>query len=135
MAEAELHDAYSRAVMGAVAAVAPSVINVEVGRDGRGGRGGRGRGGSGGSGFVFTPDGFALTNSHVVAGAEVVEARLADGRTARAAVVGDDPDTDLAVPRCARWRATTAWPRSAECSCSRWSRAAPRRRRACAKAT
>jgi S1-C subfamily serine protease len=97
--DGELHDAYSRAVMSAVATVAPSVINIEVGRYGRAGGGRRGRGGSSGSGFVFTPDGFALTNSHVVHGAPVVEARLGDGRTAEARVIGDDPDTDLAVIR------------------------------------
>jgi S1-C subfamily serine protease len=94
--DADLHDAYSRAVMRAVAAVAPSVVNVEVRR---GGTRGRRRGDSSGSGFVFTPDGFALTNSHVVQGAAAVEVRLEDGRTADARVIGDDPDTDLAVIR------------------------------------
>jgi S1-C subfamily serine protease len=96
--DAELHDAYSRAVMRAVAAVAPSVVNVEVRRGGTNGRAHR-RADSSGSGFVFTPDGFALTNSHVVQGAAAVEVRLEDGRTADARVIGDDPDTDLAVIR------------------------------------
>jgi S1-C subfamily serine protease len=94
--EAPLFDAYSRAVMAAVEAVAPSVVNIEVRR---GASRGRGPGGGSGSGFVFTPDGFALTNSHVVHGAAAVEVRLRDGRTSSAQVIGDDPDTDLAVIR------------------------------------
>ncbi len=97
--EREILDAYSNAVVGVSESVSPSVVKVEVAHKGRG-RGNRPLEQAGsGSGFVFTPDGFILTNSHVVSGARAVHAVTMEGGRYEASIVGDDPDTDLAVIR------------------------------------
>jgi S1-C subfamily serine protease len=94
--ESNLFDAYSRAIVGAVDRVGPSVVHLEVTNARSKDRRGREQHGTG-SGFFFTPDGFLLTNSHVVNGATSVRSTSSDGATHPAHVVGNDPDTDLAV--------------------------------------
>src|SRR5258708_11123022 len=87
-----LLDAYSRAVTAAVDRVGPAVVHIKV-EDAR-----RGAGGSG-AGVVVAPDGLILTNSHVVHGAGRIEIATQDGQTMSGRVLGDDPDTDLALVR------------------------------------
>ncbi|HEY9773558.1 MAG TPA: trypsin-like peptidase domain-containing protein [Planktothrix sp.] len=91
--DAQLLDAYSRSVIAAQESVSPSVVYIHVRSDSKSGRPQEG----GGSGFVFTPDGYIFTNSHVVHGAQTIEVTLADGRTLPARFIGEDEDTDLAV--------------------------------------
>src|SRR5436190_11040463 len=91
--DSELLDAYSHAVIGVVGRVGPAVISV-------GGHPADGQRGQG-SGFVITPDGFALTNSHVVHGRDRLQATTEEGDSLAARLIGDDPSTDLALIRLA----------------------------------
>jgi S1-C subfamily serine protease len=84
-------DAYSRVVTDVVDRIGPSVVRIDIRRNGK-------NGGSG-SGVIVSPDGLALTNSHVVQGAKTVALKTMEGREFSARVLGDDPDTDLALLR------------------------------------
>src|SRR6266849_1370456 len=86
--EEEALDAFSRVVVNVAEAARPAVVNL---------RAGRGRMEGSGSGVLFTPDGFLLTNHHVIHGSRKVRIRLTDGRELDGRIVGTDPWTDLAV--------------------------------------
>jgi S1-C subfamily serine protease len=96
--DAMLLDAYSQAVVAAAESVSPAVVKIDVQRRVHTARGARELAGSG-SGFVFTPDGLILTNSHVAGGASKLVVSFNDGHMVGGDLVGDDPHTDLALVR------------------------------------
>jgi len=95
--DAALLDAYSSAVSGAVERASPAVAHIRVERA----RSRRKPSEGAGSGFIVTPDGYLVTNSHVAGGADAIEVTLPDGRVVGAEPVGDDPDSDIAVVKIA----------------------------------
>src|SRR5450631_537059 len=99
LSDSVLLDVFSQAVVGAAEKLSPSVVKIDVTQAGKDRSGEARERQGGGSGFVFTPDGLILTNSHVVHEATRIQISFADGRRFPAHTVGDDPATDLAVVR------------------------------------
>jgi len=99
LSDAPLLDAYSQAVVGTAERLSPSVVKIDVAQAGKARSGEPRERQGGGSGFVFTPDGLILTNSHVVHEATRIQVSFPDGRRFPASTIGDDPATDLAVVR------------------------------------
>ena len=96
LTDGSLLDAYSNAVVSAADRISPAVVKIDVRRNAKQHRS---ESGGSGSGFLFTPDGLILTNSHVVSGASEVGVSLRDGHSLDADILGDDPHTDLALVR------------------------------------
>jgi S1-C subfamily serine protease len=113
LSDEALLDAYSRAVVSAAEAVSPAVVKIDVSKRATGAPGSRPAPGpretrGSGSGFVFTPDGLILTNSHVAGGASRIDVTLSDGQRFDAHLIGEDPHTDLAVIKISGPKLATA---------------------------
>ncbi len=96
--DAPLLDAYSNTVIQVSQDVSPAVVRIRVQKAMRQRRGRRpARQGNSGSGFIISPEGYIVTNSHVISGAKAIQVMLIDGRTYKAQLIGDDPATDMAI--------------------------------------
>lgn len=97
--DGQLLDGYSQAIVNVVKEIGPSVVHVQIKQGTNGSRRTQRRTEASGSGLIITPDGYIITNSHVVENAVSIDITLADGSTFQASIIGQDKATDLALLR------------------------------------